>query len=276
LIVFKHTLNHGKKKKEEIFSMWKRMPGFTSNLTPLLQGLGLTSTPSNSTDKPYDPKEIARMSDPKTFGPGQWQAIHIYAKHATTDETKRAFVDYIMMIANNLKCEKCRMHALDYLAKNPLKDYFNIKNAQGVDIGMLKWTWIFHNSVNSRLGKPLMDWETCYAIYGDSNSGVCQKDCGEDAAIGVTASTRQSEPETPVETVEPERSPHVETPEKSTLRSLQSRIPSSLGIRERYTLNTMSNRHPEEEVEVPTLLNGSMVYSTRKIAPNFRMTPKNI
>jgi hypothetical protein len=216
------------------------MPGFTPSLTPLLQGLGLTSKPTSSTDsgssgidlpvspqapssEAYDPKELARMSDPKTFGPGQWQGIHIYASHATTDEIKRAFMDYMHMIADNLKCDKCRQHALDYLSKNPMTDFFNIKNAEGVDIGMLKWTWIFHNSVNSRLGKPLMDWDTCYAMYGEKKVGICQKDCGDDTAIGVTASTRQSEP-----------------------------------------------------ITVKTFLNGPMVYPPRKVSHNLRMTPKNI
>lgn len=229
--------------------MWKRMPGFTPTLTPLLQGLGLVSptpagpptptiadlpvlpvlpvtpklSPEASPTVGYDPKEITRMSDPKTFGPGQWQGIHIYASHATTDELKRAFMEYMQIIADNLKCDKCRQHAMDYLAKNPMKDYLNIKNADGVDIGMLKWTWIFHNSVNSRLGKPLMDWETCYAMYGDKTAGVCQKDCGDSVTIGVTASTRQPEP-----------------------------------------------------ITVKTFLNGKVVYAPRKFSPNLKMAPKNI
>lgn len=238
--------------------MWKRMPGFTPTLTPLLQGLGLASktpepvtptnepvslqTPVTPTKAPsYDPKEVARMSDPKTFGPGQWQAIHTYAKHATTDETKRAFMDYMKIICNNLKCDKCRGHAMDYLAKNPMKDFMNIKNAEGIEIGMLKWTWIFHNSVNSRLGKPLMDWETCYAMYGDPTIGVCQKDCGNDSAIGVTASTRQSE-----------------------------------FLINNNASHAMTEEPLRESISVKTFLNGDVIYTPRRPNLNLKMAPKNV
>lgn len=143
----------------------------------------------------YKNQALDKITDPSSWGVGCWYSIHTYAMNAKTDDTKKAFMDYMKIICTNIKCENCRGHATEYLEKHPIKDFHNIKNEHGEDIGMFKWTYLFHNAVNSRLGKPQMLWETAYSMYSPT-SPVCVQGCGEDkkdSPVGVTASTRSSQ-----------------------------------------------------------------------------------
>ena len=45
---------------------------------------------------------------------------------------------------------------------------------------MFKWSWKFHNSVNSRIGKPVLDWDTTYNLYSDPGVMVCTKSCDQE------------------------------------------------------------------------------------------------
>jgi len=140
----------------------------------------------------YKNQALEKITDPRSWGVGLWFSIHTYAINAKTDESKKSFMDYMKIICTNIKCDNCRKHATEYLETHPIKDFYNIKNEKGEDIGMFKWTYLFHNAVNSRLGKPQMDWDTAYSMYSPTSS-VCLQGCGEDKKeplIGVTASTR--------------------------------------------------------------------------------------
>jgi hypothetical protein len=116
------------------------------------------------------------ISDPKVFGPGIWYIQHIRAKNATTDQLKKDFINEISFMCANLPCLQCKGHCLDYLKANPVEKFLNI-NEDGVDIGMFKWMWAFHNAVNLRLNKPVLDWKTAKNMYYTSE--VCSLDCGE-------------------------------------------------------------------------------------------------
>ena len=48
---------------------------------------------------------------------------------------------------------------------------------------MFEYTWIFHNNVNSRLGKKLIDWETAYNMYSNPGSMVCTRSCGDEGKV---------------------------------------------------------------------------------------------
>jgi hypothetical protein len=132
------------------------------------------------TKTPLGSNKINVLAKPERFGPGVWFTIHLYARHATTEEKKKAFIDYMNLIVANLKCKDCRHHATQYVMTHPIEDYFNVKDNNNQDIGLFKWTWTFHNAVNSRLKKPLMDWDTAYNMYSDPNVGVCTSACGDD------------------------------------------------------------------------------------------------
>jgi len=122
------------------------------------------------------------LSNPLKFGPGTWYVIHTIAKNATNEEKKYHFVTVMESIKNTLPCEKCRNHCLDYIKNNPIEAFWNVTNDGGEQIGLFKWSWIFHNAVNKRLNKPLIDWDTAYNMYGEPGTMICTKGC-EDKTI---------------------------------------------------------------------------------------------
>lgn len=78
-----------------------------------------------------------------------WDAIHQMAKNIDTVEKRREFETYIKYLGNNFPCPKCRPHIKQYLATHPIN----------VETDISKWSWEFHNNVNTRLGKPTMLWK---------------------------------------------------------------------------------------------------------------------
>jgi hypothetical protein len=121
---------------------------------------------------------LNRVSDPKVFGPGKWDTIHDLAIRAKTPAQKEAFIESMQTICEKLKCENCQKHCLSYLQTHTPRNFLHIKSSTGEDIGMFKWSWMFHNAVNARLHKPIVDWDTAYNLYSDNQAMICTKDCG--------------------------------------------------------------------------------------------------
>ena len=133
-------------------------------------------------------ENLKKLADPRSFGPGGWLMIHILAYNATSERNKKAFERDMANICSGLKCHTCQGHCGKYLADNPMRDreYWNAKDEEGRDIGMFKWSWAFHNAVNKRLGKPILDYDTAYHLYSNSPDTVCTKDCEEDISASPT------------------------------------------------------------------------------------------
>ncbi len=104
-------------------------------------------------------------SDPASIGPGMWLSIHFKAKHATTEETKKEFIDYMYLLSIEFPCGKCRAHIQEYLETHPFTDFLNMTNEKGQHIGMFRYSWLFHNTVNLRLHKPFVNWQTAVAMF---------------------------------------------------------------------------------------------------------------
>jgi len=120
------------------------------------------------------------FTNPKYIGPGVWFSIHTLARRATTYETKKAFVAYMNELRTAFPCPTCRGHLNKYLDTHSFEQYWNIRQAStGEDIGFFRYAWEFHNAVNIRLKKPLMDFETAKALYYDGDSGTCAADCAD-------------------------------------------------------------------------------------------------
>ena len=119
------------------------------------------------------------MNDPKKVGPGVWYTLHLKAKLATEQSSKDDFVKEIYFHYHNFPCLNCRTHIQEYVDSHSLKPFMTLIDENGVDVGLFKWTWFFHNTVNKRLGKLYMDWETAYELYnlGDGQIKPCT-DCG--------------------------------------------------------------------------------------------------
>ena len=102
---------------------------------------------------------------PETIGPGEWIALTRVALKATNSEGRKRFKEYVKDLSLNFKCEICREHIVEYLNENPIK----YKNKD--DLDAFQWVWQFHNTVNLRLGKPIIDFDDALEIHTGENSG---------------------------------------------------------------------------------------------------------
>jgi FAD-linked sulfhydryl oxidase len=101
--------------------------------------------------------------DPKSWGSHMWATIHVLALQAD----KSNFINFIHSIENLLPCKKCRDHFKEYLKKNPIKSS---------TLSPFAWTVEFHNAVNLRIGKSIVDLETARSLWlTDSCSYSCSE-----------------------------------------------------------------------------------------------------
>jgi len=116
------------------------------------------------------------LTDPKYIGPGMWYDIHLKAYEATDNQKINDFIEHMNLLAEKFPCKACRNHINEYMNTHPFDDLKYLENKDGRKIGMFKWAWLFHNAVNTRLHKPLVDWETAWSMY-DEEPTVCSKNC---------------------------------------------------------------------------------------------------
>lgn len=140
--------------------------------------IGLPSQTSNSEFEVIKKK----ISNPASFGPGIWYIIHRMARNATTQDKKLQFKEFIENIITNLPCTTCIEHATSYYQSKPLDQFWNMKE-NGQDVGLFRWSWEFHNTVNNRLKKPVVNWENAKKLFSDED-GVCTSDCGGENTSG--------------------------------------------------------------------------------------------
>jgi hypothetical protein len=119
----------------------------------------------------------AKISNPSNFGPGIWYTIHRMARDATTQDKKLKFKDFLENTIHTLPCSICVQHATEYYKSRPLDMFWNMKE-KGSEIGLFRWSWQFHNAVNTRLKKQTMSWEVAKILFSDDGA-VCTSDCGE-------------------------------------------------------------------------------------------------
>ncbi len=108
------------------------------------------------------------------MGPGLWFFMHKSAYNIQNREDTIKCLNIIKDIVNNLTCRECRKHAQEYLKSNKPEDYLRCKTQSGLS-GLFVWTVIFHNTVNKKLGYPLMDLSTAEILYSKETS--CENTC---------------------------------------------------------------------------------------------------
>jgi hypothetical protein len=131
-------------------------------------------------------KELSSHTDPKIIGPGGWSAIHVGAINAKTLEEKKDFIKWMKKYCETFRCHNCSQHCTKYIKEHPLEDFID------EDVGMFRWSWLFHNAVNSRLGKNQVDWDTAYNMYTDPNSMICFK-CGDKEGISEVSNAKSGD-----------------------------------------------------------------------------------
>lgn len=124
------------------------------------------------------------LMDIGKIGPGIWFKIHSDAIAATTQSLKESFIININALCDGFKCKHCQPHFRKYINEHPIKNYFNIKNKNGIDIGIFQWTWEFHNAVNLRLGKHQPTLEESYEYFTNNTVGACYE-CGQNKDISI-------------------------------------------------------------------------------------------
>lgn len=120
-----------------------------------------------------------KFTDPKVVGAGLWWYIHSKAKEAITEISIQEFIDLMYYLAGKFPCHTCRKHINEYIETHPFSELANLINEQGERIGMFKWTWLFHNAVNTRINKPYVDWETAIGMFYNDDIEICSKNCQE-------------------------------------------------------------------------------------------------
>lgn len=118
------------------------------------------------------------FTDPTKIGPGIWFDMHTEAVAATTDSLKEAFIININALCDNFKCKKCQPHFRKFIDTHHFRDYWNIFDEKGKDIGFFKWTWELHNQVNRFLKKYEPSLEEAYNYFADTEAGACFN-CGQ-------------------------------------------------------------------------------------------------
>ena len=120
---------------------------------------------------------LTKVSNPKGYGP-LWYLIHKKAFNTKNLYEKEDFERFVIWLISVLLCDDCKEHATKYLKENPIRPFFSLRDERsGAEIGCFKWSWIFHNNVNRRLGKKELDWLTALSMYG-SNEGC--SNCGHE------------------------------------------------------------------------------------------------
>lgn len=103
--------------------------------------------------------------DIKYLGPGIWHSIHKLSCDLYTSESVYKSMNQIKKLISSLKCD-CLEDAIKYIEENPIENNALEKDNVTLQyIGLAKWTWTFHNSVNIRLGKVWLSWEVFVLKY---------------------------------------------------------------------------------------------------------------
>lgn len=96
--------------------------------------------------------------DPHIWGPSFWSTYHLYASSYPIHPTPiimDAARSFVKTIPFTLPCSSCTDHAFAYI-KNIQKQDPNLNSIVSSKMLFEKFFIDFHNSVNYRLGKPLL------------------------------------------------------------------------------------------------------------------------
>ena len=85
----------------------------------------------------------------------KWDQIHTRAANSITPEQKAEYNTWIRQESATLYCAVCKQHAIQYIQNYP---------PENTDDKFM-WSYTFHNNVNTRLNKPIMDYQSASARY---------------------------------------------------------------------------------------------------------------
>jgi hypothetical protein len=106
---------------------------------------------------------ISTDQDPEKWGPHTWATIHSFALRSDTLETIDSFLLFLTTLGTLIPCSVCRNDFADYLRSN-----------RPISGSAFKWTIDFHNHVNRKIGKPIVNYEQALKLW---TSNSCQYTC---------------------------------------------------------------------------------------------------
>lgn len=132
------------------------------------------------------------VTDPKLSGPPVWYIIHSTAFASRDRESTERFICTMKNICNNFPCKHCKGHCQDYINKHPIEKEPE-SSYDGKKTTMFMWSWKFHNAVNQRLNKPIINFETAYKLYDTSNpdNAICSKNCEEAGGVSLVSNVEE-------------------------------------------------------------------------------------
>jgi hypothetical protein len=126
------------------------------------------------------------------WGPSAWRFLHAVTfayPEEPTDEHKEAALNLFKSLRILLPCGDCCNHYCREFEKN------GVEAALGSRKELARWLWEFHNTVNSRLGKPEFEWDRVVAEFG-AEDGDCTLNsyCGDQVQAEAKAEAAEAPP----------------------------------------------------------------------------------
>lgn len=108
--------------------------------------------------------EVTTLLEPSVWGPKFWYTLHM-SSHNYPEKASPIIVErmkgFIKAIPFILPCEKCKIHALQYIESHT----DNLDMICSGQKELFDFFFNFHNAVNKRLNKPQMDYTVARKLY---------------------------------------------------------------------------------------------------------------
>jgi hypothetical protein len=114
-------------------------------------------------------KKYNNINDPKFWGPSYWFNLHISAAHYPLHPSpimKERTKGRILAIPFEIICIGCKPHACAYIEQHRHRLDKIVSSREE----LFKFYCDFHNEVNKRYGKPVIEWQDAMKMYTGSGT----------------------------------------------------------------------------------------------------------
>lgn len=133
----------------------------------------------------YGPAPVVETPDPDYLAMlpvfhKKWYELHRAGAEAIDANGITRYKAQFASYNANFPCMTCRKHLNAWSAQHPIDNYVGYRDKNGRLIGMAHHSWVLHNDVNIRLGKPYMDWTTFERVWLTPEDEIesCSRNCG--------------------------------------------------------------------------------------------------
>jgi hypothetical protein len=96
---------------------------------------------------------------PKYVGRGQWHVLHVLAAKCVDQEKRNSFVWILNTVINNLLCEECKKHAIEYMNLHWSRDIISSRES------LFRFMYDFHLNANKYADKQSPSYEEVRNFY---------------------------------------------------------------------------------------------------------------